>query len=68
MALRNRGVNENPIPKFFVSRLKFLRQGSNLSDESGRWRNYFGKSGGENEGFGVVGCVQGCKTDFAEFL
>ena len=23
---------------------------------------------GENEGFGVVGCVQGCKTGSATFL
>ena len=59
---------KNPIPKFFVSRLKFVRQGSNLSGESGRWRNFFGKSGGENEGFRMVGCVQGCKTGFAAFL
>ena len=36
---------KNPIPKFFVSRLKFVRQGSNLSAESGQWRNIFGKSG-----------------------
>ena len=50
---------KNPIPK---------RQGSNLSGESRRWRKNFGKSGGENEGFGVVGWVQGCKTGFAAFL
>ena len=59
---------KNPIPKFLVSRLKFVRQGSNLSGESGRWRIFFGKSGGENEGFGVVECVQGCRTGFAAFL
>ena len=35
---------KNLIPKFFVSRLKFVRQGSNLSGESGRWRFFFGKS------------------------
>ena len=35
---------KNPIPKFLVSRLKFVRQGSNLSGKSGRWRNFFGKS------------------------
>ena len=29
---------------------------------------FFWKSGGENEGFGVVGCVQGCKTGFAAFV
>ena len=29
---------KNPIPKFLVSRLKFVRQGLNLSGESGRWR------------------------------
>ena len=61
-------MNENPIPKFFVSRLKFVRQGTYLPGESGRWRFFFGKSGGENEGFGVVGCVQGCKTGFAALL
>ena len=28
---------KNPIPKFFVSRLKFVRQGSKVLGESGRW-------------------------------
>ena len=28
----------------------------------------FEKSGGENEGFGVIGCVQGCNTGFVAFL
>ena len=59
---------KNPIPKFLVSILKFVRQGSYLSCESGLWRNVFGKSGGENDGFGVVGCIQGCKTGFVAFL
>ena len=59
---------KNRIPKFFVSRLKFVRQGSNSLGENGQWRFFFGKSGGENEGFEVVGCIQGCKTGFAAFL
>ena len=32
---------KNPIPKFSVSRLKFVRQGSNLSGESEQWPNFF---------------------------
>ena len=32
---------KNPIPKFSGSRLKFVRQSSNLSGESGRWPNFF---------------------------
>ena len=59
---------KNPIPKFFVSRLKFVRQGSNSSGEGGRLPNFFESQDSENEGFGVVGCVQGCKTGFAAFL
>ena len=47
---------KNPIPNF-LCRLKFVRQGSNLSGESGRLRIFFEKSSGETEGFGVVGCV-----------
>jgi len=66
--MKNPIPNPNPDPKFFVSRLKFVRQGSNLSGESGRWRIFFGKLGDENEGFGVVGYVHGCKTGFAAFL
>ena len=31
----------NPISKFSVSRLKFVRQGSNLSSGSGRWPFFF---------------------------
>ena len=36
-------MNEKSHPYFFVSRLKFVRQGSNLSGESGRWPNFFWK-------------------------
>ena len=32
---------KNPIPKFLVSRLKFVRWGSNLSGEGRRWRIFF---------------------------
>ena len=38
---------KNPIPKLFVSRLKFVRQSSNLSGESGQWQ-FFLKSQVEN--------------------
>ena len=51
---------KNPIPKFSVNRLKFVRQSLNLSGETGRWPNFFESQDSENEGFGVVGCVQGC--------
>ena len=59
---------KNPIPKFVVSRLKFVRRGLNLSGEGRRWRIFFESQDSENEGLGVVGCVQGCKTGFAAFL
>ena len=32
---------KNPIPNVFVSRLKFVRQGSNLSGESGQVADFF---------------------------
>ena len=59
---------KNPIPNFFVSRLKFARQGSNLSGESGRWPIFFESQDSANECFGVVGCIQGCKTGLEAFL
>ena len=59
---------KNAIPKFFVSRLKFVRQGLNLSGESGRWQFFFGSQVAKMRGFGVVGCVQGCRRGFAAFL
>ena len=58
---------KNPIPKFSVSRLKFVRHGSNLSGESGRWP-IFESQDSANEPIGVVGCVQGCKTGLEAFL
>ena len=44
---------KNPISNFFVSRLKFVRR---LEFVELKWAVpfFFGKSGGENEGFGVV--------------
>ena len=68
MVLRNRGVNEKSYTKLFVSRLKFVRQGSNSSGEGGRLPKFFESQDSKNEGFGVVGCVQGCKTGFEAFL
>ena len=59
---------KNPIPNFFVSRFKFVRQGSNSSREGWRLPNFFESQDSENEGFGVVECIQGCKTGFAAFL
>ena len=34
----------------------------------GGCRIFFESQDSENEGFGVVGCVQGCKTGFEAFL
>ena len=51
-----------------MSRLKFVRQGSNWPEKVGCGEFFFEKSDGENEGFGVAGCVRDCKTGFAAFL
>ena len=59
---------KNRIPNFSGSRLKCVMQGSNSSGESGRLPNFFESEDSENEGFGVVGYVQGCKTGFEAFL
>ncbi len=59
---------ENPIPKFSMSRLKFIKQGSNLSDGNERWPNFLESQDNANECFGVVGCIQGCKTGVEAFL
>ena len=59
---------KNRIPNFCGSRLKFVMQGSNSSGERGRLPNFFESQDSENGGFGVVGCVQGCKTGFEAFL
>ena len=59
---------KNLTPNFSGSRLKFVMQGSNSSGESGRLPKFFESQDSENEGFGVVGCVQGCKTGFEAFL
>ena len=53
---------KNRSPNFCGSRLKFVMQGSNSSGERGRLLNFLESQDSENEGFGVVGCVQGCKT------
>ena len=34
----------------------------------GGCRFFFESQDSENEGFGVVGCAQGCKTGFEAFL
>ena len=52
---------KNPIPTFFLCRLKSVRQGSNLSGESGRWRNFFGKSGGEMRDLGWLDAFRAVK-------
>ena len=47
--------------KFFVSRLKFVRQGSNSSGEGGRLLNFFESQDSKNEGFGWLDAFRAVK-------
>ena len=55
---------KNPIHKFLMSRLKFVRRGSNLSSEGRRWRNFFGNQVAKMKVLGWLDAFRAVKLAF----